>query len=242
MTLKLCAMTVEDTLSWTRIRSLAYAGPTHNLIHAGPISESSIRGVAMDRKKEIGKPHSWHWKVVDTDRQPSAEDPPDNGGRTIAFAVWSAHNLPSPKEPAAETTNKTKIPKIDASQAENEPEVVEEPFLPPELKPEILSALLTPLNKARKEIMGDKPYFMLNSLATHPDYRGRGAANMLLDWGMCKADEERWTTYLDTSHMGRKIYEKKGFRLIRELDFDRTLWGGEGMDWHGCMLREGRNI
>ena len=41
-------------------------------------------GVADDRKREIEKPNTWHWKVVDTDLEPSSDDPSDNGGRTIA--------------------------------------------------------------------------------------------------------------------------------------------------------------
>ncbi|KAF2255967.1 hypothetical protein BU26DRAFT_12652 [Trematosphaeria pertusa] len=238
MPLELHPITTSDTLSWTRIRMLAYLGPTHELIHGGqPISESSIQGVARDRVKELGKRNTWHWKIVDTDLSPSGDDPEGNSGRTIAIAVWSAHNLPA-KEVEGSSNEPTTNPAETASEERAEEEK-EKPFLPPELNLEILLALLGPLNVAQAEIMGSaRPYLMLNSLATHPEHQRRGAAKMLLDWGLEKADEEGWACYLDTSQTARAMYEGRGFELVRGVEFDRGKWGGEGVDWHGCMVRE----
>ena len=61
---------------------------------------------------------------------------------------------------------------------------------------------------------------------------------MMLDWGLGKADEEELVLYLDASEMGRVVYEKRGFRLVRALEWDREPWGGQGKDWHGCMVRQ----
>ncbi|KAF2637120.1 hypothetical protein P280DRAFT_472635 [Massarina eburnea CBS 473.64] len=219
MPLKLLPMTTADTLSWTRVRSLAYQGPTHNLLHGNnPISESSIRSVAEDRKREIGKPNTWHWKIVDTDLSPSDDDAENNGGRTIAIAVWSLCNA---NATAVDTNNEAK------------------PFIPPELRLDALEALFTPIRKAQLETMGtETPYFMLNTLATHPEHQKRGAAKLLLDWGLQKADEEGLLMYLDSSLAGRRMYEKRGFEVVREVRFDRALWGGEGIDWYGSMIRK----
>lgn len=223
MPLELHPMTPSDSLSWTRIRALAYYGPTHDILHDGPVSELSICGVAQDRRNEIGRPNTWHWKVVDTDLEPGEDDPENNGGRTIAVAIWSALNNHGKGS-------------IGGQKAEEQEKV---PFLPPELRLDALGALLGPLNQAQKEIMGnEKPYLMLNTLATHPQHQHRGAGKMLLGWGVRKADEEGLTCYLDTSQVARKMYEARGFKLIREVRFDRTDWGGEGVDWYGCMVRE----
>jgi WD repeat-containing protein 48 len=221
MPLQLHPMTTEDTLSWTRVRALAYYGPTHDILHSGLISETSIRGVAEDRKREMRKPNTWHWKVVDTDLEPSSDDPPDNGGRTIAVSVWSKHN----------TTAMGEDEKADSTPG----------FLPPELRLDALGSLLGPLRAAQASIMGtSRPYLMLNQLATHPDHQGRGAAKMMLDWGMQKADEEGLVTYLDSTVYGRAVYERRGFVLVKALEWDREPWGGEGRDWHGCMVRASR--
>ncbi|KAF1956347.1 hypothetical protein CC80DRAFT_473230 [Byssothecium circinans] len=227
MPLELLPMTSSDTLSWTRICTLAYRGPTHNLVHSNkPITESSIRGAAQDRKKEIGQPNKWHWKVVDTDLEPSEDDPEGNAGRTIAIAVWSLCNAQS--TPAQETSDE-------------EQEKEKKPFIPPEVRLDALAAIFTPLRNAQLEVMGTKtPYLMLNTLATHPEHQGRGAARLLVDWGLQKADQEGLVVYLDSSLAGRGMYEKRGFELVREVTFDRGEWGGEGVDWWGCMVRRAR--
>lgn len=233
MPLQLHPMTEEDTLSWTRVRALAYYGPTHDLLHTGPISETSIHGVAEDRKREIKKPNAWHWKVIDTDLEPSSDDPPDNGGRTIAVSVWSMHNISAIKEDENNEAPSILVEKADSTSG----------FLPPELRLEALGSLLGPLRTAQAAIMGTStPYFMLNSLATHPDHQGRGAAKMMLDWGMQKADEEGLVTYLDSTMTGRPVYERRGFALVKTLEWDRVPWGGEGKDWHGCMVRPAKSV
>lgn len=215
----------SDTLSWARIRSIAYSGTTHDLLHSGPICESSILRVAEDRKRELVKPNAWHWKVVDTDLEPSADDPLDNDGQIIAIAAWSLCNVGVKQEESGDK----EAEKADDAQ----------PFTPPELRLDALSSLINPLRAAQKEIMGtEQPYLMLNSLATHPDQRGRGAAKLLLDWGLKKADSDGLVTYLDGTVMARPIYEKNGFKLVKDLEWDRVPWGGEGRDWLACMVRQ----
>jgi GNAT superfamily N-acetyltransferase len=223
MPLELLPMTERDTLSWTRIRALAYRGPTHDLLHNGPISESSILGVATDRKRDLTQPNTWHYKIIDTSLPPSEDDPPNNGGLTIAIAIWSMHNVKQEgsNEPAS-------IP------ADGPPG-----FLPPELRLDALSSLLGPLRAVQPEIMGtQKQYLMLNSLATHPEHQGRGAAKILLDWGLKKADKEGLPVYLNATPMGRWLYDKRGFKVVRVVEWHRVPWGGEGKDRHECMVRD----
>jgi hypothetical protein len=225
MPLQLHPITPSDTVAWMRIRTVAYYGPTHKVLHNGTVSDSSIRAVAEDRKRDLKKPHTWHWKTVDTDLEPGEDDPADNGGRTIAISVWSMHNVK--KEGSDEPAS---VPAV----TDDKPN-----FLPPELRLDALSSLFDPLRAAQKEIMGtSEPYFMLNSLATHPEYRGRGAAKIMLDWGLKEADNRELPTYLDATGMARPIYEKRGFVVVKGVDWDRVPWGGKGTDTHWCMRRK----
>ena len=186
-----------------RLRSLAYRGDTHDVLHNAPITESSLRRIAEDKRKDLAKPNTWHWKIVDTDSQPSQDDPKGNGGRTIAVAVWSMHNMQ--EEGSNEASS------VPAEVADTSPG-----YLPPELRLDALKSLFDPLRAAQDEIMGTtKSYFMLNSLATHPDHQRRGAGKILLDWGVKKADDEHLITYLDCSSVARPMYEKAGFKLVR---------------------------
>jgi GNAT superfamily N-acetyltransferase len=253
MPLELRPLRPSDSLSWVRTRALAYYGPTHDLLHHGPVSETSIQGVAEDRKREIGNADVWHWKVVDTALAPSKDDPEDNDGRTIAIAVWKMMNAGVDEDTIKQT-------KMDDGSGTAKEEALSEPasvpaetepaannslgprypsFLPPELRLDALASLFDPLDAARDEIMGtETPFFMLSSLATHPDYQGRGAGKLLLDWGVKKADVEGLVTYLDATQIAKPIYEKRGFEVRRAVDWDRMAWGGEGVDVHYCMVRQ----
>jgi GNAT superfamily N-acetyltransferase len=84
------------------------------------------------------------------------------------------------------------------------------------------------------------PYLMLNMFATHPEHQGRGASKALLDWGLKKADDEGLVTYLNATDIGRRIYEKRGFEVVKMIEWDRVPWGGEGKDCHWCMVRQPR--
>jgi GNAT superfamily N-acetyltransferase len=219
MPLELHPMTPADTLSWTRVRALAYYGPTQHLLHSGPITESSLYGMAQDRKRELLRPHTWHWKIVDTELEPSADDSEGNGGRIIAISVWSMHNVKAGEEEEA----------VDDTPS----------FVPPELRLDADASLKNPIRAARDEVMGTStPFFVLNQLATHPEQQGRGAAKIMLDWGLRKADEESLATYLNATIEGRRVYERRGFEVVKELEWDRVPWGGEGSDWHSIMVRQ----
>lgn len=240
----------SDTLSWIRVRAKAYYGPTHDLLHNGPVSEESIRGVAEDRKREIGGPNIWHWKIVDTDLPLGEDDPEDNGGRTIAAAVWKMMNVDSEtvhrdtlrKSEAEAPTEHASVP-VEVALQEDDPLGPRYPaFHPPELRLDALASIFDPMDEARDEIMGtEKPFFMLNSLATDPDHQSRGAGALLLDWGVKRADSEGLVTYLDATQVAKPIYEKRGFKVIRAIDWDRTKWGGEGVDVHYSMVRMPRD-
>jgi GNAT superfamily N-acetyltransferase len=229
MPFELRPITSSDTLSWVRIRALAYYGPTHEVLHSGAVTDSSTRAIAQDWKRDLLKPNTWSWRIVDTDLSPSADDPPDNGGRTIAVAVWSMHNVKSSEATATPPT------------ATTEEKEIHKPFTPPELRVDALMSLLGPLRAAQPEIMTTSdPYLMLNMFATHPEHQGRGASKMLLDWGLKKADDEGLVTYLNATDVGRRIYEKKGFKVVKAIEWDRVPWGGEGKDCHWCMVRQPR--
>lgn len=222
MPLLLRPITSRDTLAWIRIRSLAYRGPTHDVLHGGrPIAESSIRAAAEDRKRDLLKPNTFHWKVVDSDLSPSEDDPPDNCGRTIAISAWSLCNVHVAGGDGKRDDKPT--------------------YAPPELRMDAIASLFGPLHAAQQDIMGtDSPYLMLSSLATHPLHQGRGAASMMLEWGLDEADRRGFAVYLDGTGIAKPLYERNGFGVVKEVEWDRKPWGGDGKDRHYCMVRKAK--
>lgn len=64
------------------------------------------------------------------------------------------------------------------------------------------------------EVYGDKQQLRLTILGTHPDYRQRALATKLVQWGIAKSEEERTPITLFASPMGKKLYNKLGFKEI----------------------------
>jgi len=60
------------------------------------------------------------------------------------------------------------------------------------------------------------PLMLLDSLATDPKYQRRGAASMLVQWGLDKADEIGGEAYLEATDVGKQVYEKLGFVALEQ--------------------------
>ncbi|KAF9732060.1 acetyltransferase [Paraphaeosphaeria minitans] len=48
-------------------------------------------------------------------------------------------------------------------------------------------------------------------MVTHPEHRGKGAAGMLIRWGIEQADKGGVPAYLEAGIMGRPIHKGYGF-------------------------------
>ncbi|KAF4932042.1 hypothetical protein CGCVW01_v000051 [Colletotrichum viniferum] len=57
---------------------------------------------------------------------------------------------------------------------------------------------------------------ILNILFTIPEYRRRGAASLVMDWGVERADCMGLDLYIEASEGGKPLYEKCGFEAIEE--------------------------
>lgn len=96
----------------------------------------------------------------------------------------------------------------------------------------VYRALFQPFRTAHAEIMSTQPHIFLASLVTHPDHERKGCESLLLDWGLTKADELGLRVYLDATNVGKGLYEKKGFRVVREVPLDLSQFGVEGQAVH----------
>lgn len=63
-------------------------------------------------------------------------------------------------------------------------------------------------------------------MVTHPSHRGKGAAGLLIRWGIEQAEKDGVPAYLEAGVMGRPIYERYGFVQIGDLlDVDLKEFG-----------------
>lgn len=105
--------------------------------------------------------------------------------------------------------------------------------------PETWKPIFDYLHGSRKEVMGRRPYCFLSILATHPDHHRKGAGGKLVKWGTAIADEQGIECYIEASIEGRPLYERLGFRVVKEMSFSLGDFGRPdlGTDVNCIMIR-----
>jgi ribosomal protein S18 acetylase RimI-like enzyme len=70
------------------------------------------------------------------------------------------------------------------------------------------------LRELRQKVLRGRRHYLLENLATHPDYRGMGLASRLVEYIFSYADAESALVYLDTAsdNPARRLYERLGFK------------------------------
>ncbi|KAF2735398.1 acyl-CoA N-acyltransferase [Polyplosphaeria fusca] len=82
-------------------------------------------------------------------------------------------------------------------------------------------------NAGKRDILGTRPYFVLDTLVTHPEHHRRGAGGLLIAWGCERADQKGVEAYLEASPMGQPLYARYGFEPAREMRLDMRQYGGD---------------
>jgi GNAT superfamily N-acetyltransferase len=189
----------SPTLRWLFGQLLT--APQRLVYFNAPASEKTLDRVVQDIRDDIKK-GTIYLKCVDAVTN-----------EMVAGARWTCHR---PSDPAAELRTLREL---------DEELTMGEPYT--ESHPEVWNAFYSLLHGNKREIMGLRPYWSLDTLVTHKDHHRRGAGSLLGRWGLDKADEAGLETYLEASSMGRPLYERWGFEPVKEISLDLRRWGGE---------------
>ena len=103
--------------------------------------------------------------------------------------------------------------------------------------------ILATRDAKRAELQGTpgSPCWIMMHLITRPSQRGRGAAGLLINWGIQQSVADDVPAYLEAGVMGKPIYEKYGFRQVGEVvKCDLQSHGGTGEFLMANMEYRGR--
>ncbi|KAH6713729.1 hypothetical protein BKA61DRAFT_688960 [Leptodontidium sp. MPI-SDFR-AT-0119] len=201
MLLKLCGVQVEDFDIMTNHADIYPPGddliglPTPICWPVSSKSEAKERlkfHMSQQRKRFLGDRTATYLKVID-----------DETEEIISIARW--HYYPNGYSYA------------DGIGWEIHSPVEGKPF-PEGMNIELHNYILQERDGKRKDWMVEnEPCWILMHLVTRGSQRGRGAAGMLINWGIEKAREDGVPVYLEAGVVGRPVYEKRGFQQIGEL-------------------------
>ncbi|MCJ1313867.1 hypothetical protein MMC25_007547 [Agyrium rufum] len=203
MPLKLEEVALEgDFQSITEVTWAAYEDPPQGIFHLlypiwgeGPQARAEGLKDAEQRVKEDYQydPSSKWLKVIDTESH-----------QTAAVALWHIYES---------------NPFVD-----DPPEsLVEVDWWPEEGDGRKFIAMIADQMVRPRMLNHRRPHILLELMATHPNHRRQGAADLLMKWGLKKADEIGVDILLEASEMGKPLYEKYGFEVIARVDPNTSI-------------------
>ncbi|KAH8901507.1 putative GNAT family acetyltransferase [Thozetella sp. PMI_491] len=83
----------------------------------------------------------------------------------------------------------------------------------------ILDAWTAKTQEAQRGTLGDTPCYRLTFIGTDPAYNGRGAASLLLKWGIAQSNLSRWPIYLESTVEAVPFYRKHGMAEGETISF-----------------------
>jgi hypothetical protein len=203
--LQISLLKPEEAEQYMRIRNEVFRSTINRILYSrGEPSQKTLDRVTEEIRDGIVNKGILYLKCIDT-----------TTGEMIAGARWR-HIKPN-EEGAKERTWE----EVDAGFA------IPEPY--DESDPEMFRKLFILFNTNKREILGTRPHYVLDTLVTLQNHGRRGAGSMLVRWGCEKADEVGVEAYLEASPMGAPMYARHGFRPVKEVELDLRKWGGEEM-------------
>ncbi|KAF2659046.1 hypothetical protein K491DRAFT_713056 [Lophiostoma macrostomum CBS 122681] len=82
------------------------------------------------------------------------------------------------------------------------------------------------MGRKKKKIMGSRPHIFVHGCHTDPKQQRRGAAGLLMKWGMQKADELGIPMYLESNYDAHGFYKKLGFQDVEIFEADLSRFSG----------------
>ncbi|KAF2676359.1 acyl-CoA N-acyltransferase [Lentithecium fluviatile CBS 122367] len=209
-------LTPDEAPQYMRIRHAAFANDMNKVFYFNaPASEKTLNRVVEDIRDTIKK-GTIYLKCIDT-----------STGQIIAGSRWTHHR---PSDPTAKFRTAEEV-EADLK--------IGQPY--DESNTEVWNVFFGLLYDNKRQIMGLRPYYSLDTLVTHPDHHRRGAGGLLIKWGLEKADEAGLEAYLESSVTGRPLYERHGFEPVKEIALDLRKWGGEEEITWTLMKRPAKN-
>lgn len=88
---------------------------------------------------------------------------------------------------------------------------------------------------ATTRIVDGRAHWFLSLIVVRREAQRRGVGSAMMRYGLDRADEEGWLTYLNSSVEGKPLYEAFGFRTVEKTEFEHGV-----ATWH--MLREPKGV
>jgi GNAT superfamily N-acetyltransferase len=193
----------EEAEQYMRVRHEVFRDTVNKILYSrGEPSAATLARVTEEIRDGVVNKGVLYLKCVDI-----------KTGEIVAGARWRCIK---PKDPNA--TERT-WEEVDQDIGKSEPYE--------ESDPELFHALHDLFDENKREILGTRIHYVLDTLVTLPQHERRGAGSMLVRWGTERADEAGFEAYLEASPMGAPMYARHGFEPQKKVELDLRKYGGD---------------
>ncbi|KAI0521227.1 putative GNAT family acetyltransferase [Xylaria bambusicola] len=91
----------------------------------------------------------------------------------------------------------------------------------------ILNSWVKAAEESQDEVVGDRPCYRLTFMGTDPAYERRGAASMMVNWGLEQCNKGGVPGYLESTLEAAPFYEKMGFAASGKISMRYLIEGQE---------------
>ena len=192
----------EEAEQYTHIRNETFKTTINKILYPrGEPSQKTLDRVTSEIRDGIINKGVLFLKCIDT-----------STGELVAAARW---RYVKPKDAGAKERTWEEVEAAFADRLQ--------PY--DESDPTLLTELFDLFNQKKRETLGTRPYYVLDTLVTYKQHERRGAGSMLVRWGCDKADEAGVVAYLEASPMGAPMYTRHGFEAVGEMELDLRKYG-----------------
>ncbi|KAH2927247.1 hypothetical protein KXW73_008785 [Aspergillus fumigatus] len=202
-----------DALPLAKLHNAAFANDALLEAMYGPLTQNDPPFANDLRQIIADDPHSRITKAIDTE-----------SGQIVAWSWWSIY-------PDAEA---------HASAAEVARERWTTPP-PTSLCPRLYLDFQDMKARMREKWIGGRAATILQVLAVHPDYQGRGIGTRLLMVGVEEVRRLGLPAWLEASEAGYSVYRRCGFHDAERMELDFGKYGLSGMEQVYCMLMDDKH-
>jgi ribosomal protein S18 acetylase RimI-like enzyme len=127
--------------------------------------------------------------------------------QVVAVAQWT---IPASEGGATEETQEENVEDHERQALEDE---VYRKKLPEHSNKDLIMDFTIGLRKLRRQVLKGQKHYLLDNLATHPDYRGQGFASRLIEYILPQAEAQNAVVYLETAsdNPAARMYRRLGF-------------------------------
>ncbi|PGG98068.1 hypothetical protein AJ79_09000 [Helicocarpus griseus UAMH5409] len=224
------------------VKPLTHPSPILGIIKAAAFEHSMLSSHAFNWDGPAARAAIEKWY---TDRE--ALDMQDPTQRFFVSVATSTDDLGSGNDETIAAWARWGVPhtKPDSTNEQDEPEykrkkkeLIENP--PTGGRPELLGAFFREAVAARRKYLNEERDYVLELIATSPNFERQGHGSRLLKCLIDKAEADNARIYLEATMAGLPVYERLGWKTVDEVRLKLADYGIEGdlEDVFYIMIRE----